>query len=154
MLVDIHTNLMWYPDHMSDEFVEFAYAAKRAKMRLTPDVYFAGHDDKYKNAFDSTPEALLEAKGADKRDHAHTESDPELLMEAMESREALADAETAEEVAELEARTRLDVEISEEALSVAFAADDLEGASGIVTRLKYLLKLLQEIRRKRLILQS
>ena len=61
MLVDIHTNLMWYPDHMSDEFVEFAYAAKRAKMRLTPDVYFAGHDDKYKNAFDSTPEALREA---------------------------------------------------------------------------------------------
>jgi molecular chaperone HscB len=102
----------------------------------------------------SRAEALLEAKGADKRDHAHTESDPELLMEAMESREALADAETAEEVAELEARTRLDVEISEEALSVAFAADDLEGASGIVTRLKYLLKLLQEIRRKRLILQS
>ena len=102
----------------------------------------------------SRAEALLEAKGAEKKDHAHTESDPELLMEAMESREALADAETAEEVAELEARTRLDVELSEEALSVAFSADDLEGASGIVTRLKYLLKLLQEIRRKRLILQS
>lgn len=67
MLVDLHTNLMWYPDHLSDEFVEFAYAAKRAKMRLTPDVYYAGHEDKYKNAFDSTPEALLEAtKNCDK----------------------------------------------------------------------------------------
>ena len=61
MLVDIHTNLMWYPDHMSDEFVEFAYAAKKAKMRLSDDVYYAGHADRYKNAFDSTPETLLEA---------------------------------------------------------------------------------------------
>ena len=61
MLVDIHTNLMWYPDHMSDEFVEFAYAAKKAKMRLSEDVYYAGHEDQYKNAFDSTPETLLKA---------------------------------------------------------------------------------------------
>lgn len=102
----------------------------------------------------SRAEALLEAKGGEAKDHAHTESDPELLMEAMESREALAEAETSEEVEKLETRTRTEIELSEEALSVAFAADDLEGASGIVTRLKYLLKLLQEIRRKRLILQS
>ncbi|MEE2991885.1 MAG: amidohydrolase family protein [Gemmatimonadota bacterium] len=61
MLVDMHTNLMWYPDHMSDEFVEFAYAAKKAKMRLSPDVYYTAHENEYKNAFDSTPEALLEA---------------------------------------------------------------------------------------------
>ncbi|MSS70470.1 MAG: amidohydrolase [Candidatus Latescibacteria bacterium] len=61
MLVDTHTNLMWYPDHMSDEFVAFALAAKKAKMRLSPDVYFAGHEKDEKNAFDSTPETLLEA---------------------------------------------------------------------------------------------
>ena len=41
MLVDTHTNLMWYPDHLSDEFVEFALAAKKAKMKLSPDVYYA-----------------------------------------------------------------------------------------------------------------
>ena len=35
MLVDIHTNLFWYPDHLSDEFVDASWAAKRAKMRLT-----------------------------------------------------------------------------------------------------------------------
>ena len=23
MLLDTHTNLMWYPDHLSDEFVRF-----------------------------------------------------------------------------------------------------------------------------------
>ena len=61
MLVDIHTNLGWYPDHYSDEFVEFALAAKKAKMRITPDVYFAGEEEEEKNAFDSTPETLLEA---------------------------------------------------------------------------------------------
>ena len=44
MLVDTHTNLMWYPDHLSEEFVEFAYEAKKAKMRLSPDVYFAGDE--------------------------------------------------------------------------------------------------------------
>lgn len=67
MLVDTHTNLMWYPDHLSDEFVEFAWAAKKAKMRITKDVYFAGADKPQNNAFDSRPEQLLEAtKNCDK----------------------------------------------------------------------------------------
>jgi predicted TIM-barrel fold metal-dependent hydrolase len=61
MLIDTHTNLMWYPDHLSDEFVEFALEAKRAKMRLSPDVYFAGSDQPANNAFDSRPEQLLAA---------------------------------------------------------------------------------------------
>jgi hypothetical protein len=52
---------MWYPDHLSDEFVDFALEAKKAKMRLTPDVYFAGSRDEKKNAFDSRPEQLLAA---------------------------------------------------------------------------------------------
>lgn len=61
MLVDLHTNLCWYPDHLSDEFVQFGLAAKRAKMRMTPDVYFANDPQAEKNAFDSRPEQLLEA---------------------------------------------------------------------------------------------
>jgi hypothetical protein len=52
---------MWYPDHLSDEFVQFAWEAKKAKMKLSPDVYFAGGDAKENNAFDSTPEQLLAA---------------------------------------------------------------------------------------------
>jgi predicted TIM-barrel fold metal-dependent hydrolase len=67
MLFDTHTNLMWYPDHYSEEFVEFAWEAKRAKMKLSPDVYFAGAEVSYKNSFDSKPAALLEAtRDADK----------------------------------------------------------------------------------------
>ena len=60
-MFDTHTNLMWYPEHLSDEFVEFALEAKKAKMRLSDDVYFEGADTPEKNAFDSTPEQLLEA---------------------------------------------------------------------------------------------
>lgn len=67
MLFDTHTNLMWYPDHLSDEFVDFALEAKKAKMRLTTDVYYAGDADDKRNAFDSRPEQLLEAtKGCDR----------------------------------------------------------------------------------------
>lgn len=61
MLFDTHTNLMWYPDHLSDEFVEFAWEAKKAKMKLSPDVYFAGATASQNNAFDSRPEQLLAA---------------------------------------------------------------------------------------------
>ena len=67
MLFDTHTNLMWYPDHLSDEFVKFAWQAKRAKMKLTPDVYFAGGDTHENNAFDSTEAQLLKAtEGSDR----------------------------------------------------------------------------------------
>ncbi len=67
MLFDTHTNLMWYPDHLSDEFVKFAWEAKRAKMKRSKDVYFAGAATKESNAFDSRPEQLLEAtKACDK----------------------------------------------------------------------------------------
>lgn len=61
MLIDTHTNLMWYPDHLSDEFVKFAWAAKKAKMKNSKDVYFAGAERDEQNAFDSRPDALLEA---------------------------------------------------------------------------------------------
>ncbi|MFO0880776.1 MAG: amidohydrolase family protein [Gemmataceae bacterium] len=61
MLVDIHTNLLWYPDHFSEEFVEFSWAAKKAKMRLTGDVHCAVDDTSWKHNFDSRPDQLLEA---------------------------------------------------------------------------------------------
>ncbi len=61
MLFDTHTNLLWYPDHLSDEFVVFALEAKRAKMRLSPDVYYADDAEDERNAFDSRPEQLLAA---------------------------------------------------------------------------------------------
>ena len=61
MLVDIHTNLMWYPDHYSEEFVSASWEAKKAKMRRTADVHCAVDDEGWKHNFDSRPEQLLEA---------------------------------------------------------------------------------------------
>ena len=67
MLVDIHTNLMWYPDHYSEGFVAASWEAKKAKMRLTADVHCAVDDESWKHNFDSRPEQLLEAtKACDK----------------------------------------------------------------------------------------
>jgi predicted TIM-barrel fold metal-dependent hydrolase len=67
MLVDIHTNLMWYPDHYSEEFVASSWAAKKAKMRMTADVHCDVDDQTWKHNFDSRPEQLLEAtQGCDK----------------------------------------------------------------------------------------
>jgi predicted TIM-barrel fold metal-dependent hydrolase len=61
MLVDIHTNLMWYPDHYSEEFVTSSWAAKQAKMRLTPDVHCDVNDQSWKHNFDCRPEQLVAA---------------------------------------------------------------------------------------------
>ena len=67
MLVDVHTNLFWYPDHLSDEFVDASWAAKRAKMRLSPDVHCDVGDTSYRHNFDCKPEQLLAATaGCDK----------------------------------------------------------------------------------------
>jgi predicted TIM-barrel fold metal-dependent hydrolase len=61
MLVDIHTNLFWYPDHLSDEFVDASWAAKRAKMKLSKDVHCDVSDTSYRHNFDGKPEQLLAA---------------------------------------------------------------------------------------------
>lgn len=76
-------------------------------------------------------------------------ADPELLMEAMEMREALAQADSAEEVAALAADADQDLLHLQCELSVAFGAGDLDRAGRLTTRLKYLTKLAEEARARR-----
>ncbi|MGF1641611.1 MAG: Fe-S protein assembly co-chaperone HscB [Rhodospirillales bacterium] len=76
-------------------------------------------------------------------------NDQELLNEAMELRQALAEAETAAEVAVLARQAAHDVDVCVRALSAAFADDDLEAACRLTTRLKYLRKLVDECRLRR-----
>jgi molecular chaperone HscB len=78
-----------------------------------------------------------------------TVSDPELLMEAMEMREALAEAETPEAVAVLAAKAEDDVSLCENSLGQAFADQDLDTAGKLTTRLKYLGKLAEEARSRK-----
>ena len=76
-------------------------------------------------------------------------NDQELLTETMELREALAEAESPEDVNALEQRAAADIQYCVDALSEIFRTDDLEGACRLTTRLKYLRKLLEECRHHR-----
>lgn len=85
-------------------------------------------------------------------EHSATVDDPSLLMEAMEMREALADAQGIDEVTALTAKADAEVSDCQRALAAAFAADDLDLAGSLTTRLKYLRRLADEAcaRKKRL----
>lgn len=52
-IIDFHTHLWWWPDHLSTEFVDEAMAAKRVKMANSPDVFFSSDD---RHGFDATPD--------------------------------------------------------------------------------------------------
>lgn len=97
---------------------------------------------------------LIHLKGTDVLpEGCNLVNDTELLMETMELREALAEAETIAAVDVLSKRAANDIKRCIEQLSTLFASDDLEGACKLTTRLKYLKKLAEETRihRKKLI---
>jgi molecular chaperone HscB len=77
-------------------------------------------------------------------------NDPALLMEALEMREELAEAGSQQEIAAFEERTTREVEACIADVAEAFAVDDLEAASRLATRLKYLCKLSDDCRARRL----
>jgi molecular chaperone HscB len=90
---------------------------------------------------------LLSLSGAaPATDSSDTIDDPELLAESMERREELAEAESADEVAKIAARAAADTKTCLADLSAAFEADDLDAASRLTLRLKYLTKLADEAR--------
>jgi len=83
-----------------------------------------------------------------------TVRDPELLMEAMEAREALMEATSIEKVETLQAKAGADAIAILSELSKAFASDDLAAANRLTTRLKYLRKYLEETRTRRIALEQ
>ena len=93
---------------------------------------------------------LLKLKGVDANpDGCHTVNDPTLLMEQMERREALLEAVTPAEVEALAREASSHVSESEAAIAAAFAAGHLEKAGAETTRLKYLVKLVEEARARK-----
>ncbi|GAB6054071.1 co-chaperone HscB [Magnetospira thiophila] len=76
-------------------------------------------------------------------------NDQELLMEAMEMREALAEAETIDDIARVTTRAEGDMQDCLKRLNKAFGALALEEACRLTTRLKYLRKLADEARQRK-----
>ena len=76
-------------------------------------------------------------------------ADPIILMEAMELREALADAQSAGQVELFIANVAADVEECIGDLAVAFRKNDTDEAAKLTTRLRYLRKLIDESRARR-----
>ncbi|MFZ5791586.1 MAG: Fe-S protein assembly co-chaperone HscB [Pseudomonadota bacterium] len=83
---------------------------------------------------------------------SRTIEDPELLMEAMEAREALAEAADLGAVEALADRARAEEAACLEALAAAFARRAWEEASRQTTRLKYWRKFAEEVRGRRAVL--
>ncbi|CCQ74484.1 Fe-S protein assembly co-chaperone HscB [Magnetospira sp. QH-2] len=76
-------------------------------------------------------------------------NDQELLMEAMEMREALAEAETMDDIAQVVSRAESDMGDCLKRLSATFKTLALEEACRLTTRLKYLRKLSDEARQRK-----
>lgn len=78
-----------------------------------------------------------------------TISDPALLMEAMEMREALSEAADAEAVQAVATQVEADRKVALDLLGRAFAGGDAKAARAQTLRLKYLTKLAEDIRGRR-----
>ena len=128
------------------------FASRAARERAVSQSQAVALNEAYEVLKDplSRAEYMLKLNGVDVNpDGCNTVRDPTLLMEQMERREALAEADTREAVDAIiaDARGELDRDLRETA--EAFAAHDLEKAEVAITRLKYLSKLLEEARVRR-----
>ena len=125
------------------------FATRTARERAISQNQAVGLNEAYETLKDPLARAtyLLTLKGVvSNPDGCHTVNDPTLLTEQMERREALLEADTPEAAAALADEAASHVRDSEAAIAAAFAANDLDKAGAETTRLKYLVKLVEEAR--------
>lgn len=132
------------------------FAGKPAKERVIAESQAVALNEAYETLNDPLKRAtyLLRLRGVNSEvAEEKTVSDPALLMEALEKREALAEAESADAIEELMIGAGATAIQLLSDISRAFACDDLAAANRAVLRLKYLRKFLEEARLRRAALE-
>jgi len=124
------------------------FVGKSAKEQAISLQHATSINDAYECLKDTLKRAahLLEISGYGLPEDGETTSDPELLMEAMEMRESLAEAVDSEELGKVIKHSEDAVEHCVEQLREAFEAGNFEHAKLLALRLTYLTKLAQEAR--------
>ena len=133
----------WHPDR---------FVAKPAAERARASAEAAALNDAYRTLKDPLSRAvyLAELSGVELPGDGKTIDDPELLMEAMEAREELQEAGTADAVDALAAKARADMKASLDGLGGLFLADDKPAIRKALLRLRYLDKFREEARARRM----
>jgi molecular chaperone HscB len=128
------------------------FATKSAKERAISQSQATSLNEAYETLKDPLARAvyLLRQAGIDiEPGDGATIKDPALLMEAMEMREALSQAEDSAAVAAIAARAEEERKRALAAVAAAFAAGNRAAARAAVLRLKYLTRMADEIRARR-----
>ena len=123
------------------------FAARSARERALSQAQAVSLNEAYETLKDPMRRAayLLELLGKNVENDDRTSSnDPKLLIEAMEMREELEEASSADAIRVIEARAAENVKKCELNLGCAFNENNLTEAGRLTTRLRYLTRLAEE----------
>lgn len=136
----------WHPDR---------FVGRPPEERAKASTEAAALNDAYRILKNPLSRAVYfaELNGVELPGDGKTIDDPELLMEAMEAREALHESATAEAVDTLAARARRDMEQALAGLGTLFLRHDNAAIRKALLRLRYLDKFAEEARARRTNLQ-
>ncbi|WP_428662307.1 Fe-S protein assembly co-chaperone HscB [Reyranella sp.] len=133
---------LWHPDR---------FVAKPPEERAKASAAAAALNDAYRTLKDPLARAvyLAELKGVEMPADGKTIDDPELLMEAMETREELHEASTIPAIEGLAAKSRDEMNATLARLRGLFLAGDKPAIRKALLRLRYLDKFAEEARARR-----
>ena len=136
----------WHPDR---------FVSRPPEERARASAEAASVNEAYRTLKDPLSRAfyMAEQAGVELPGDGKTIDDPDLLMEAMEAREALHEAATPEAIDAFAAQARQDMQKALAGLGSLFLANDRAAIRKTLLRLRYLDKFVEEARARRLNLE-